>query len=295
MNPYGYYRSVKNHADGSYPSNWWRSQREKARVFFEDGTVRFKTFIIDQVETFAREHFSEETLGLQLRGSDKYDFGVGPNLSNKILPEMYFSHINKYLEEHPKCIRIFVATDQRQWLDVLKKAYPEKILSFSKMSLSESNENCFNNAQDKAMRGVEPLVDLLLLSRCSRIIKCHASVGEMALTLNPKIDFVDLNYVDQPFEAKSRPFRAVFAPAIRLMCSIWGMLAENGMALTKVASVEKDCIVVKNSAPRVLDAMEGADRMPPLLSRQFISEAFRWSLQRLGDQCFAYEARRFDR
>lgn len=101
MNPYGYYRSVENRADGSYPVGWWRAQREKARPFLEDGTLRFGASLLSEVDRFAGVEFGKSTLGLQLRGSDKFDFGVGPNLSRKVLPEEYFPHIDSYMVEHP--------------------------------------------------------------------------------------------------------------------------------------------------------------------------------------------------
>ena len=148
MNPYGYFRSVESRSDGDYPSDWWRSQRERARVFLQDGTVRFKASIHNQIKRFVEENFSGETLGLQLRGSDKFDFGMGPNLARKVLPEEYFPHKDRYLAEHPKCTRIFVATDQRQWLEVLRKAYPGKIVSFSELSLSDTDRNRFHDAHE---------------------------------------------------------------------------------------------------------------------------------------------------
>lgn len=295
MNPYGYFRSVENMADGDYPSDWWQQQREHARVFLGD-TVQFNAPILDQVKTFVAENFSEDTLGLQLRGSDKFDFGTGPNLARKVLPEEYFSWIDRYLAEHPKCTHIFVATDQRQWLQELEEAYPGKILSFSEWSLSDSDENNFHLAQQKAARGVEVLVDVLLLSNCTYILKCHAAVGEMALVLNPGLSFLDLNYETQPFEAKSRLMRAVIAPVIKLSCLVWRRLSENGMALAKVVSVNEDEIMVAGpSASRALNTKEGVlhrAQKPPLFSSRFVSNALRWWLQTNGDFCFRYEERK---
>ena len=229
MNPYGYFRSVENRADGEYPAVWWQSQREKARVFFNDGTIRFRTPIQHQVKHFVERNFSEETLGIQLRGSDKFDFGSGPNLGRKVLPEEYFPYIDRYLAAHPKCKRIFVATDQRQWLKIMETAYPDKIISFSQWSLSDSADNRFHDAQHKAVRGAEVLVDLLLLSHCSYLLKCHAGVGEMALVLNQKLEFRDLNYENQPYRAKNRLFRRAGAEHQVLVFDL-RRLAENGRA-----------------------------------------------------------------
>lgn len=290
MNPYGYYRSVENRADGPYPADWWAAQRDKARRLLNDGTVRFRASIVEQVDRFVATHFCEDTLGLQLRGSDKFDFGVGPNCSQKITPDMYYPHIDRYLREHPKCQRIFVATDQRQWLEELRKAYPDKVISVSERSLADSNENRFHDAGDKAARGGEVLLDLLMLSRCSYVLKCHAAVGEMALTLSPGLEFLDLNYANQPFEAKSRPLRALIAPVIRLACAAWGALAERGLSLAKVASVDGDEVLV-GSPPRTLNIKTDANVAAPraaLFSARFVSDAFEWLLRGLGDRCFSY-------
>lgn len=294
MNPYGYFRSVENRADGEYPTAWWDSERQKMRAFLDDGTVRFKPSLLRQVERFAEAKFPKHTLGLQLRGSDKFDFGVGANLSRKVVPEEYFPHIDRYLSDHPDCEGIFVATDQRQWLKVLEQTYPDKIISYSEKSLSDTDDNRFHDADEKAARGIEVLVDLLLLSRCDYIIKCHAAVGEMAVTLNRDVEFIDLNYAQQPMQAKRKTLYGVAVPCIRLVSTIWRLLSENGLALERVVSVRDDTIMV-GSGPRPLNTKvvesEKAPR-PPVFSRRFVSDGFDWALRMLGDQCFRYEERR---
>ena len=275
------------------PIGGWR--REKGRGA-SSRTERFASSrrIQDQVRRFVEKNFSEQTLGLQLRGSDKFDFGMGPNLARKVLPEEYFPHIDRYLLEHPECSRIFVATDQRQWLGILERAYPDKIISFSARSLSDTDENRFHDAHEKAARGIEVLADVLLLSHCSFLLKCHAGVGEMALVLNPKLEFLDLNYANQPFQVRSRLLRGLLAPSIALTCSIWSKLAENGMALAEVVSVEEDRVMVNGSGPRLLNTKEGANQKaprPPLTSGRFVSDMFDWGLRALSNLCFEYDER----
>jgi hypothetical protein len=293
MNPFGYYRSVENTADGPYPEAWWSVQRDKARLFLNDGTVRFKTAITHAADLYIEKFFSENTLGLQLRGSDKFDFGVGANLSRKVLPEEYRLHIDRYLAAHPECTRIFVATDQRQWLKTLEAAYPGKILSYSDKSLSDTGANRFHEAGEKAARGLEVVMDTLILSRCSYLLKCHAAVGEMALTLNPKLDFIDLNYALQPFEAKSRAQRFAFAPLMAGLSALWGWLSESGgFALAKVTAIADGEVQVDGGRALYTktSAHEKAPR-PPLLSRRFVSDGFDWALRTMGAHCFAYAAR----
>jgi hypothetical protein len=135
-------------------------------------------------------------------------------------------------------------------------------------------------------------MDTLLLSRCSYVVKCHAAVGEMALTLSPKLEFVDLNYAVQPFQARSRLARALTAPAIWILCALWSALSEGGMGLSKVAALDGDQILVDGARPLYTkeDAESKAPR-PPLLSRRFVSDAFNWALRTLAGQCYSYTKR----
>lgn len=279
MNPYGYYRSVENMADVTYPHEWWQAQRNKARIFLDDGTLRFKGHLLDQAEKFAEENFSGNTLGVQLRGSDKFDFGVGANLSRKVTPEEYFPYIDQYLAEHLDCTRIFVATDQRQWLSVLEDTYPGQILSFSTWSLSGDSENNFHDDHEKAARGAEALVDALLLSKCSYLLKCHAAVGELALVLNSDLDFVDLNYSRAPFSAKSAVFRPLLKPLMQFLSLCWRQLSNKTLGLRCVVSIEQGRILVDGIHTRPLSS---------LTLRRIVSAVYRYSLHALAQRCYVY-------
>jgi hypothetical protein len=292
MNPYGYYRSVEGRADGPYPSDWWEAQRRKVRPLLHDGSVRIRAALLERVDRFVEARFSEQTLGVQLRGSDKFDFGAGPNLGRKIPPEEYFPHIDAYLTRHPACGRIFVATDQRQWLQAVERAYPDRVISYSDRSLSDSEANRFHDADEKAARGAEVIIDALLLSRCDHLIKCHAAVGEMALVLNPRLDCLDLNYVDQRFEASPRPARTLAAPAIRQLCTLWRALSEGGLGLSKVSALDGDQILVGGGRPLFVKDDRGATTpSPSRLSLGLVSDALSRTLLALGARCFAYAER----
>lgn len=295
MYPFGYYRSVENKADGPYPSDWWYSQREKARTFFKDGTIRFSDSINRQVDKFVEKHFTQKTLGLHLRGSDKFDFGSGPNLGRKVLPEEYFPHIDRYLAENPEGTKIFVATDQRQWLKIMEDAYPGRILSYSEVSLSDDEENRIHDAENKALRGVEVLVDALLLSRCDFLLKCNAAVGEMALVVNPELEFLDLNYELQHFTARKALGHTVFALGIRGLCRVWGRLSESGMSLTQVVSMKEDTIQVDPKRKRDLNTKFSPEiKAPrsPIFSGRFVSDVFDRLVTLLAELCFNYVDRR---
>lgn len=295
MNPFGYYRSVENNADGEYPDAWWKRQRQHARPFFDDGTICFRPEIMAQVDAFQAAKFSDHTLGLQLRGSDKFDFGVGPNLSRKVKPEEYFPEVDRYLKANPDCKSIFVATDQRQWLKIIEAAYPEHTISYSEISLSSSDENMFNETEKKAARGAEVLVDMLLLTRCKYLIKCHAAVGEMALVLNDDLPFIDLNYANQPMIAKPAPARSMTAPLIHAIAVLWGRLGRSGLALEEVASIDGSEVLVSPHSPRSINTKPSRESRAPrarFFSKRFVSDLFEWTLRRLAGACYRYVPRR---
>lgn len=292
MNPFGYFRSIENRADGTYPAEWWEEQRDHARQFLDDGTLRFSPAITAQVEAFSAAKFGKNTLGLQLRGSDKYDFGVGPNLSRKITPEEYYPYIDKYLADHPNCDKIFVATDQRQWLRTMEEAYPDHVISYSEMSLSDSDDNMFNATSNKAARGSEVLIDMLLLARCDYLIKCHAAVGEMAIVMNPDLKFIDLNYETQTHVARSKPLASIARLSIRTIGYLWKKMSEAGLALDRVQSINGSEVLVGKNNPRSLNtksaAYENAPR-PPIISRAFLSGGLTVLLEKAGQQCVKYK------
>ena len=294
-NPYGWWRSVENMADGPYPADWWAGQRARGRALLEDGTIRFRKRLLAEVDAFVAANFSTPTLGLQLRGSDKFDFGCGPNLSRKVLPEEYVPHVDRYLAAHPGA-KIFVATDQRQWLKDIRAAYPDNVVSFSQFSLSDTDANSFNAGEKKAARGAEVVMDMLLLARCDYLIKCHSAVGEMALVKNGALPHVDLNYEAQPFTARPQPGKVAAAAAIRALAGAWKRRAEAGGALVRVVGAEGEDIQVEDApgrAPRSLMTKPGVvEQAPrsPLLSRRWRSDATRLALSKLANRCYRYEA-----
>lgn len=292
MNPFGWFRSVENTADGPYPALWWEEQRNRARVFLDDGTVRVNAAMQAQVDRFVDHHFTPHTLGVQMRGSDKFDFGSGPNLGRKVMPEEYFPLIDAYLESAPEGTKIFMATDQRQWLKIVQEAYPGKVLSFAEASLSDDDQNRIFSEGNNAVRGVEVLVDLMLLSRCARLIKCHAAVGEMAATLNADLPVTDMNYERQSHEARPTAARAVLAPAIRALGGLWAKMAEGGMALTRVVAVKGDRVVVDPANPRDLNVKETRDdpaKRSPVVSKRFVADGLDRVLTLMAAGCWRYE------
>ncbi len=202
-----------------YDEAWYREQREKANRLIRQ-YIRVKPHVLSKVDAFYRTHFAgERVLGVQIRGTDKGTANSHPKLMRIIKPEEYFPHIDKYTQQHGQC-RIFVATDQMQFLKEMRERYGNRIISLP-ASRSHSNLATFNvNYQQTRnyAKGEEVLMDCLLLSRCDYLLKCTSAVGEFAIYFNPAIESRDLNYIDDPHPWRTS-FEVRFVKPFVLYCS----------------------------------------------------------------------------
>ena len=110
-----------------------------------------------------------------------------------IRPREYFPLIDRYTAEHGPC-RIFVATDQRQFVEEMKSRYGARIISRDVVR-SDSSVNTFQKREHLGyVIGEEVLLDCLILSRCDFLLKCISAVGEYAMYFNPKLRCIDVNH-----------------------------------------------------------------------------------------------------
>jgi hypothetical protein len=196
--PYGYFRRAVDKT-ASFDREWWEDQRSKGRRLVRR-YVRVRPEIIDKVDAFAAAHFHGEVIGVHARGTDKSDTGTGPGLARIVPPSEYFPYIDQHLVADPDA-RIFVATDQRQFVDEFRARYPDRVLTYE-AARSETTVNVFQ-MQERAGRGnrakgEEVLIDALLLSRCTTLLKCTSAVGEFAQYFAQDLPARDLNFDGLP-------------------------------------------------------------------------------------------------
>ena len=182
-----------------YDEAWYREQREKANRLIRQ-YIRVKPHVLSKVDAFYQTYFAgQRVLGVQIRGTDKGTANSHPKLMRIIKPAQYFPFIDRYTKQHGPC-KIFVATDQAQFLNEMRDRYGDRIISLpatrSHSSLATFNVNY--TATGNYAKGEEVLIDCLLLSRCDYLLKCTSAVGEFAIYFNPAIGSQDLNYIDDP-------------------------------------------------------------------------------------------------
>ena len=174
-------------------SEWYSKQRSKAHRLINK-YVRVKPHILAKVDAFEREYFPrKKVLGIHMRGTDKGSAKLSPELMRIIKPREYFPYIDEYIRKHSNC-KIFVATEQQQFLRQMTSRYGERILSYEAIRTT-GLRNPFHLHGSGYRKGEEVLIDCLLLSRSDYLLKCTSAVGEFAMYFNPNLACVDLNHM----------------------------------------------------------------------------------------------------
>ncbi|MFT7530130.1 MAG: hypothetical protein ACI9FD_001134 [Gammaproteobacteria bacterium] len=157
--------------------------------------MHVKSHIQEKVDIFTKLHFiGNKVLGIHMRGTDKGAANAPPALMKVIKPRACFSHIDDYTKQNGRC-KIFVATDQQQFLDQLKTRYGDRIVSYDAIRASDDRNPFDVDRNDGYQKGEEVLIDCLLLSRCDYLLKCTSAVGEFAMYFNPSLSCIDLNHL----------------------------------------------------------------------------------------------------
>lgn len=186
--PYGFYRYKIR-----YDAAWFERNRREANRLIEK-YVRIKRNVLEEVNGFVERNMAgRPVIGVHARGTDKGAAGCMPALRDIVPPEEYIPEIDAYLSSHPGG-RIFVATDQRQYIEFFREHYGDIVLSYDALRSTDHRAPFELETAGNYRKGWDVLVDALLLSRCDFLLKCSSHVGETALWFNPELKSIDMNY-----------------------------------------------------------------------------------------------------
>ena len=165
---------------------WYQHQRVKARETVKK-YIRPNKALRTKVDQFVRIHFTTGfTLGLHVRGTD---MAYAPVVD----PAEYFPHIDKCIEENPD-LKIFLATDQAQYVTVFEEKYANRVLSINALRSEDEIPPFLMEESTPFKKGEDVMMDILLLSKCDFLIKSSSNVSEMALYFGENLKCLDLAY-----------------------------------------------------------------------------------------------------
>jgi hypothetical protein len=158
-------------------SNEFSKFAEAQRLFGKYFNV--KSHILDCVGEFMERNFDRAgQLGIHYRGTDhhhEYKF-----IDQGLMVEAATEHFPDYES-------IFIATDERRFLDLVRSRMPSKrVVTF----MPEPPKPHTIDQIDNYCKGVHALADCLLLSRCQALVKTPSALSTWSKVFGPDLNLV---------------------------------------------------------------------------------------------------------
>ena len=126
----------------------------------------------------------KDTLGIQIRGTDK----------KEELPEIKIETIFNLIDFNHK-EKIFVATDDKYYLNCLLDRYGSKIIYDDTLQISGGSRSIHHNCTNRSQVNEEVLSSVYLLSKCSHFLYSFSNVSLLALIIGIN-DFKSVDYLN---------------------------------------------------------------------------------------------------
>jgi len=157
--------------------------------------VRPTTKIMNKVETFARDYFSDNMIGVHVRGTDKASeskIGQRPTITI----DDYLRKLRSLIRKNPEAT-LFIASDNNESIRVIFENFPDNkkvVYTCTRMSTYDSAVPVHLTEAANSQLGQEALIDCLLLSKCDNLVCTDSNLAAAAAYFNPesKIDFVNI-------------------------------------------------------------------------------------------------------
>lgn len=164
-----------------YPLRIWnRNHLRFLHQLMKEG-LKFKSALQAEIDKIRSSMNKEKILGVHFRKTDHF-LEVPPADES-----VFFHHIKRKFSTYDK---IFVATDDQQLLEKLKKEFSPKIMAHdfvrSQGAISIHNNETFKDGPRLAK---EALLDCISLSCCSELILSPSNLSYAALVFNPELKY----------------------------------------------------------------------------------------------------------
>lgn len=155
---------------------WYENNRLLANKIINE-YIGIKQFVLDNANNQWSKFFNptDYVIGIHLRGTDKIWGG------KKILPEDCMPFIDKILDENNNA-KIFLATDDPDYIQPIVEKYGD-IVKYTDSQRDKENIFLVNKGSNY-QKGLDVLIDCLLLSKCNFLIKSSSAVSEFAIYFN---------------------------------------------------------------------------------------------------------------
>lgn len=147
--------------------------------------IKINKKFIKLCKKFETKNFGKKTLGVHFRGTS-YKQSPGhpmPATVNQMIS------LVKYVIQKDKIEKIFIATEEKNYLKKFKKEFPNNLVYIENAYRSDKNDafKVYPRLNHRYKLGREALIETILLSKCDSFIFLNSNISSasMAFNLNP--------------------------------------------------------------------------------------------------------------
>jgi hypothetical protein len=128
-------------------------------------------------------------IGIHYRGTDK----------NSEAPRLPYEEVTKHLLESIDRLetdqyKIFVATDERAFLDYMISIFQDKVCWIKEVQHSTNNAPLHINGGDKRfLMGKYALMDCIILSKTNLLLRTSSNLSKVSTFFNPTLEVIELS------------------------------------------------------------------------------------------------------
>jgi hypothetical protein len=150
--------------------------------------IKIKQGILDKVNAFCQANFGNSTIiSIHYRGTDKF------NEAPRVQYEEIQTKIAEYIQlNNIKNYKIFIATDEQNFVDHMKEVFPDTIISYETERATDGQPLHYKLA-NQYKSGEDALIDCLLLSRGDILFRTSSNLSLWSSFFNPFIPEVRFN------------------------------------------------------------------------------------------------------
>lgn len=165
------------------------SLEHAAKLFMEN--IEIRPEINAQVDEYCIKNFlGKKILGVHFRGTDK------TVEAPRVTWDYCRKTISNYLDTHPDTDALFLASDESPFIQYIKECFTEITVLFHDdhyRSDGDTPVHSLDSGGDPYLKGIDALINSLLLSKCSTVIRSSSFLSAWSSIFNPALPIVLLN------------------------------------------------------------------------------------------------------
>lgn len=146
--------------------------------------VKVKEPILRKVQELKNTYFHSYMIGVHYRGTDKN------SEVRRVKYETVLKAIKNHVQSsHLKDFCLFIATDEQQFIDFMKKQFPNQIIYYEEAFRSWVGGEAIHLSKkyNPYKKGEDAMIDCLLLSQCDFLIRTTSNLSLCSTYFNPSL------------------------------------------------------------------------------------------------------------